>query len=127
LDYEETITEGNIFTFAKRCGCPTGIAHTDMFTFIRSRGEDPLEYFTKMAEQGIFWEMNVNLDTIHQGYEHPYMLKFFEDREQQEIVRHSGVRLSVGFDGHRVYDYKPERISNYCEKIRDMGILLAFE
>jgi histidinol phosphatase-like PHP family hydrolase len=127
LDYEETITEGNIFTFAKRCGCPTGIAHTDMFTFIRSRSEDPLEYFTKMAQQGIFWEMNVNLDTIHKGYEHPYMLKFFEDREQQEIIRHSGVRLSVGFDGHRVYDYKPERIADYCKKISDMGILLAFE
>ena len=98
-----------------------------MFAFIRSKGEDPLEYFTQMAEQGIFWEMNVNLDTIHKGYEHPYMLQFFEDREQQEIVRRSGVRLSVGFDGHRVYDYKPERIADYCKKISDMGILLAFE
>lgn len=86
-----------------------------------------MAYFTKMAECGIFWEMNVNLDTIHGGHEHPYMLRFFEDREQQEIVRRSGVRLSVGFDGHRLYDYKPERITDYCKKINDMGILLAFE
>ena len=98
-----------------------------MFALIRRRGEDPLAYFTKMAEHGIFWEMNVNLDTIHGGEEHPYMLKFFEDREQQEVVRRSGVRLSVGFDGHRVYDYKPRRIADYCRKISDMGILLAFE
>ena len=127
LDYAETITGGDIFRFAKRCGCPTGIAHTELFAFIRAKGEDPLAYFTKMAEHGIFWEMNVNLETIHGGHEHPYMLRFFEDREQQEIVRRSGVRLSVGFDGHRLYDYKPERITDYCKKITDMGILMAFE
>ena len=127
LDCDNTITEGDIFSFARRCGCPTGIAHTDMFSFIRSRGEDPLAYFSKMAEQDIFWEMNVNLDTTHHGYEHPYVLKFFADPEQQDIVRRSGVRLSIGFDGHRVYDYKPERIADYCRRVSDMGILLAFE
>ncbi|MBE5869632.1 MAG: PHP domain-containing protein [Lachnospiraceae bacterium] len=127
LDFEETITEGDIFAFAKRCGCPTGIAHTDMFAFIASRGEDPLDYFTRMAQQGIFWEMNVNLDNVHRGYEHPYMLEFFESREQQEIVRKSGVRLSVGFDGHRVSDYKPNRIADYCTRIGEMGIKLMFE
>lgn len=127
LDYEQTITDGDIFSFAKRCGCPTGIAHTDMFRFIRSRGEDPLAYFSRMADNGIFWEMNVNLDNIHGGYEHPYMLEFFQSHEQQEIIRRSGVRLSVGFDGHSVGDYKPERIADYCRKITDMGILLAFE
>lgn len=128
LDYTgETITEGDIFSFAGRCGCPTGIAHTDLFGFLASQGWDPLEYFTRMAEQGIFWEMNVNLDTIHKGHEHAYMLEFFKNPVQQEIVRKSGVRLSVGFDGHRVYDYKPERIAYYCRKIEEMGIPMAFE
>lgn len=127
LDFEETITEGDIFSFAERLACPTGIAHTDMFSFIRSKGEDPLSYFRKMADRNIFWEMNVNLDTTHNGYEHPYMLEFFQNKEQQAIVRESGVRLSVGFDGHRVYDYKPGRIADYCHRITDMGILLAFE
>lgn len=126
LDYRETITEGDIFSFAKRCGCPTGIAHTDMFAFIRSLGREPLDYFSQMAEQGIFWEMNVNLDTIHKGHQHAYMLEFFENPRQQEIVRKSGVKLSVGFDGHRVYDYKPERIADYCRRIEEMGIPLVF-
>ncbi len=127
LDYPDTITEGDLFAFAKRCGCPTGVAHTDLFTFIQSRGEDPLAYFTKMAEHEIFWEMNVNLDTIHKGHEHAYMLRFFESPEEQEIVRRSGVKLSVGFDGHNVQDYKPRRIADYCQKISHMGIPLAFE
>lgn len=128
LDWKgRTITNGDLFAFAKRCGCPVGIAHTDMFSFIQSIGEEPLAYFTKMAEHEIFWEMNVNLDSIHKGHEHEYMLEFFENKEQQEIVRRSGVRLSVGFDGHRIYDYKPERIKDYCRRITEMGITLAFE
>ena len=130
LDYElngeKTITGGDLFSFAKRCGCLTGVAHTDLFAFARSLGEEPLAYFTRMAKEGIFWEMNVNLDTIHKGHEHAYMLEFFRNPEQQEIVRKSGVRLSVGFDGHRVYDYKPDRIAAYCRKIEELGIPMAF-
>ena len=55
------------------------------------------------------------------------MLEFFKNTEQQEIVKKSGIRLSVGFDGHRVEDYLPERIKGYCKKIKSLGIKLAFE
>jgi histidinol phosphatase-like PHP family hydrolase len=61
LDDPRSITNGDIFTFAKRCGCTVGIAHTDMFAFIHSLGEDPDRYFRKLAEAGIFWELNVKL------------------------------------------------------------------
>lgn len=124
---ENSITGGDLFAFAERLGCPAGVAHTDLFKVAKNVGEEPLRYFTKMAERGIFWEMNVNLDTIHGGHQHPYMLEFFDNEEQQEIIRRSGVRLSVGFDGHRVYDYKPERIAAYCKKISELGIKLAYE
>lgn len=123
----DSITGGDLFSFAKRCGCRVGVAHTDLFAHVSRLGEDPLDYFRKMAEKDIFWEMNVNLDTIHGGREHFYMLEFFRNKEQQDIIRKSEVRLSVGFDGHRVYDYKPERIKEYCQRISDMGIKLAFE
>lgn len=128
LDYmENSIANGDLFTFAKRCGCPVGIAHTDMFAFIEKLGEKPENYFKRMAEEKIFWEMNVNYDSIHNYREHAYMLEFFENKEQQRIVRESGVRLSVGFDGHRVKDYLPERVADYCRRINEMGIKLAFE
>lgn len=128
LDYKEkSITGGDLFSYAKRLSCPVGIAHTDMFNFIRSIEEDPLTYFTQMAKENIFWEMNINLDTIHTGNQHAYMLRFFEDPKEQEIIRKSGVRLSIGFDGHRIYDYKPERIKDYCRRVTEMGIKLAFE
>ncbi|MEE0884664.1 MAG: PHP domain-containing protein [Faecalimonas sp.] len=124
---EHSIANGDLFSFAKRCGCPVGIAHTDMFAFIDRLGEKPEEYFKQMAKEHIFWEMNVSYDSIHNYREHPYVLRFFEDEKQQEIVRNSGVRLSVGFDGHRVEDYLPERVASYCKKLTDMGIKLAFE
>lgn len=124
---EDSITNGELFEFAKRCGCPVGIAHTDMFSFIAKLGEEPINYFKRMAQANIFWEMNVSYDSIHNYRQHAYMLEFFENQEQQKIIRESGVRLSVGFDGHRVQDYLPERVAEYCRKITEMGIKLAFE
>ena len=128
LACDDSTTGGDLFGFAKRCGCRNvGIAHTDMFSFITSRGEDPYRYFKHMAEENIFWEMNVSYDSIHHYREHQYMLEFFRNEEQQAIVRESGVRLSIGFDGHRVEDYLPERVADYCRKVTSIGVKLAFE
>ncbi|MBQ8409545.1 MAG: PHP domain-containing protein [Clostridia bacterium] len=127
LDWAETYTEGDLFAFAKRCKCPAGVAHTDLFAHAEKLGIKPLDYFSRMAEENIFWEMNVSYDSIHKYREHAYMLRFFEDEEQQEIVRRSGVRLSVGFDGHRCNEYRPDRVADYCRKIENMGIKMAFE
>ncbi|MBO5879571.1 MAG: PHP domain-containing protein [Clostridia bacterium] len=126
-DLENTIID-DLFAFRDRCGCPhVGIAHTDMFGYIKSRKEDPFKYFKRMAEENMFWEMNVSFDSIHKYHEHPYMLEFFKNEEQQAIVRESGIRLSVGFDGHRVEDYLPTRVKEFCHRITNIGIKLAFE
>ena len=78
---EDSITGGDLFAFAERCGCLVGVAHTDLFTYVSRLGEEPFVYFRKMAENNIFWEMNVNLDTIHGGREHSYMLEFFNNKD----------------------------------------------
>ena len=127
LDHEDSITGGDIFTFAKRCGCPAvGIAHTDLFAHIAKIGADPADYFKRMGEQNIFWEMNVTYDSIHKYIEHPYLLEFFRNEKQQEIVRRSGARVSVGFDGHRVEDYLPQRIADFCKKLEELEIHMIF-
>ena len=128
LDNHTSITGGDLFAYARRCGTPlVGVAHTDLFAHIEWRGEDPLDYFTRMAEQNIFWEMNVSYDSIHGYREHKYFLDFFADEEKQEIIRKSGVRVSVGFDGHRVEDYLPDRVAGYCKKLTELGIKMPFE
>ena len=127
LSNPDSLTKGDIFAYAKRCGCPTGIAHTDLFAHIKNLGENPHRYFKRMAEQGIFWEMNVNYDSLHGFKNHDYVTEFFKNKEQQDIVRKSGVRLSVGFDGHIATEYKAAKVKTACKLIQDMGIHLVFE
>lgn len=127
IDNPCSVLKGDLFSFAERARCPVGIAHTDLFAFVRERGEDAYAYFREMAARGMFWEMNVNYDSVHKYREHPYMLEFFENSEQQAIVRESGLRLSVGFDSHRISEYLPDRVADYCRRIGEMGIALAFE
>ena len=80
-----------------------------------------------MAEENIFWEMNVSYDKTHGYREHAYVNAFFADERCQELVRESGVLLSVGFDGHRVEDYLPDRVRGYCQRIKELGLRLVFE
>ncbi len=127
LDDPNSTTGGDIFSYAKRLGCPTGIAHTDLFAFIKSRGEEPYRYLKRMAENGIFWELNVNYDSLHSFQTHDYVTEFFKNKEQQEIVKKSGVKVSVGFDSHIAKEYKPFKLQSACALLKKMGIPLQFE
>lgn len=111
--------------FAKRFKCKVGIAHTGLFEYCKAKGYEPLEFFTRLADSGVFWEMNMSYDSIHGWREHEYMLEFFKNEEQQEIVRRSGIELSVGFDGHRIGDYDPKRIHYACNRIEELGLKLV--
>lgn len=115
-----TVGEG-IFDYVKRFKCKTGIAHTDLIGMAEKLGYDPVEFLHRFAENDIFWEMNVNYDSIHGFNEHPYVRSFFTDERIQNIVRESGIKLTVGFDGHRVYDYSPERVRTMNEFIFNNG------
>ncbi len=122
----DSAIEGDIFGFAKRVGCPLGIAHTDIFAFIEELGEEPLSYLKRMAETGIFWELNVSYDSIHHYREHEYVARFFESERQQELVRESGIKLSVGFDSHKAEEYRADRVKNACEMLDKLGIKRVF-
>lgn len=127
LDDPRSFLKGDIFSFAKKAGCPVGIAHTDLFGFIRSIGEEPYRFLRKMAEHNIFWEINVNFDSLHSFQQHAYVTEFFKNKQQQELIKKSGVRLSVGFDSHIAKEYKPDRVKSACRLIQNMGIHLIFE
>lgn len=127
LDHPMSIANGDIFAYAKRLNCPTGIAHTDMFKFIDSIGEDPYRYFRRLAEAGIFWELNVNYDSIHNFRNHDYVNEFFRNKAQQDVVKKSGVKLSVGFDSHAAKEYKAQRVHTTCKLLKDLGLHLVFE
>ena len=123
----DSAISGDLLGFAKRVGCPLGVAHTDLFAFIDELGEDRLSYLCRMADAGIFWELNVSYDSIHHYKEHEYVKRFFESGEQQELVRESGLLLSVGFDSHKAEEYRADRVKGACEKLKELGIPLMFE
>ena len=126
IDLPNSISGGDLLGYAEWAGCKCGVAHTDLFAFAAKRGEDPLAFFTAMAERGIFWEMNINYDTLHGHRIYPYMLAFFDSEEQQDIVRRAGLEISIGFDGHRVEDYRPDRVREYNRRLEAMGIPRPF-
>lgn len=126
IDSENTAAN-DIFAFAQRYSTKyTGIAHTDLFSYLERTNQDPFVFFSKMAKDNIFWEMNVNYDSTHHYRFHQYVHDFFQSEYQQEIIRKSGVMLSVGFDGHRVEDYRPDIIHDYCSRIQALDIPIVF-
>ena len=88
----------------------------------RSREVNPVLFLREFAKNDIFWEMNVNLDSIHGWKEHTYVLRIIADEKEREIIRESGIRVSVGFDGHRVRDYDPQRVICMNMFLKDAGI-----
>jgi len=105
IDYENSIVGNDLFAFCKKLGIPCGIAHTDLFKYCDARGYDYQTFFSKMAENNIFWEMNVSYDSIHKYKEHQYVLDFINDKEKLEIVKKTGVVVSIGSDCHRCEEY----------------------
>ncbi len=113
----------DVFAFAKRCGCEkTGLAHMDLNAYILSKGINRDAFFRKMNEQNVFWELNVNYDSKHHFREHRYVKDFFENAGLIDAVKKSGMKLSVGFDGHLLEDYAADRVINTCKRLEELSV-----
>ncbi|MBE7042663.1 MAG: PHP domain-containing protein [Ruminococcaceae bacterium] len=122
FQFPETAVD-NIFDFVTRCGCKrTGFAHMDLPAYIASKGLTMSDFFKKMKEENIFWELNVTYDSTHGFQEHQYVKDFFVSDKLLDAIRKSGMKLSVGFDGHRLEDYDADRVITACRKIEELSI-----
>lgn len=110
---------GGIVEYARHIGTKCGMPHMDLFDYIKRTGKDAETFIKSLADAGIFWELNVNCDSIHGYSEHEYVKRFMASAEQQDIVRRAGLEISVGFDGHRVNEYKGDRVRSACEFIKE--------
>lgn len=118
---ESTIDD--IFAFKNRLGCKIcGLPHIDLPAYIRSKNEDMEGFFKKMAENNIFWELNVHPAKKGSGSEHEYADAFFLDEEVIAAVKKSGLTMSVAFDCHNVETYDGNRIKNACRKLEELKI-----
>ena len=75
-----------------------------------------------MAEEDIFWELNVNYDSIHKYREHEYVKEFFRDENIVNLIKETGVKVSVGFDGHNLEDYDAQRVKEACTRIEELSV-----
>lgn len=127
LDNPASVMRGDVINFTKDYDCPVGIAHTDLFNFIKEKGLDCKKYLSDLAKAGIFWELNVNYDSIHGYREHEYVKEFFRNFEQQKAVMASKLYVGIGFDGHRMEDYDVNRVKKANVARRQLGIKNATE
>lgn len=127
LSDRESVMEGDLLSFTAHYKCLVGIAHTDLFKFIRKRRLDAKAYLKSLADRGVFWELNVNFDSIHGYKEHAYVKEFMENEDQQALVREAGLAVSIGFDGHRMEDYDVERVADGNKFLEEAGIKNAVE
>ncbi|MBE6598409.1 MAG: PHP domain-containing protein [Ruminococcaceae bacterium] len=125
IDRPGTTVGMKIFDYAHHLGCRVGIAHTDLIGMAEANDISPLLFLRRFAAAGIFWEMNVNYDSVHSWQEHDYVLRFCNSPREQELVRKSGIKISVGFDGHRSEDYSPERVKKMCRFLESRDIPLV--
>lgn len=123
----ESIVGGDLFGFCDKLAIQCGIAHTDMFAYCDMYGYDYETFFAEMAKRRIFWEMNVSYDSIHRYHEHSYVKEFMNNPEKQDIIRRTGVYLSVGFDGHRREDYDGSRVHAMYDFLKENGFRMADE
>ena len=94
----------------------------DLPAYILSKGSDTDEFLRKMKEQNIFWELNVNFDSKHNYREHQYVKDFFKNEAFIAAVRKSGIKLSVGFDGHILEDYDAKRVITACRRLEELSV-----
>lgn len=122
-----SIVGKNLISYCKGLGILCGVAHTDLFAFCDIYGYDYKWFFSQMAENEIFWEMNVSYDSIHEYREHAYVSEFMNNREKIELIKKCGVYVSVGFDSHRCEDYDGFRVHQMYDFLKNNGIKTADE
>lgn len=125
LDNPSSVMKGDIISYTKNFECCVGIAHTDLFKFISDKKLDCKKYLKDLAAANIFWELNVNYDSIHRYREHEYLKEFFKNEFQQKMVKESGLCVSVGFDGHRLEEYDVDRVEKANRMIYSANIINA--
>lgn len=101
----DSIAGTDLFAFCKNLGIVCGIAHTDLFKYCEMYNYDYTEFFKRMAEENIFFELNVSYDSIHKYAERQYVKDFIKDKNKIEIIKNAGVCVSVGSDCHLAEEY----------------------
>lgn len=106
MDFYEFVEWQRLFT------CRKGLAHTDIFRLSERYGLDVIKL---MRENNIFWELNTSGNYI-------YYYDFLTNEKKQQLIKNSGLPVSVGSDTHRVEEYRFKQVRRANELIQKLYI-----
>ena len=72
-----------------------------------------------MKENNIFWEINTSGN-------YTYYYDFITNKEKQEIIKNSGLTLSVGSDTHWIKDLNVNKLKSCQDLIKKLGNPIIF-
>ncbi len=108
LDHDKAMDLYEFFEWRRNFSCPMGLAHTDIFRLCDQYGVDLLRV---LKRDNIFWELNISGN-------YTYYYDFISNRSKQQLVKESGIKLSVGSDTHWVGDFNITRLYQTNELVR---------
>ena len=94
--------------------CKAGLAHTDIFKLGEMYGLDIIKL---MRDNDIFWELNTSGNYM-------YYYDFLTNEKKQQIIKESGIPVSVGSDTHYITEYRKKQIRRANELLQRLSIPL---
>lgn len=108
LDDERSMDLYEFFEWKRLFRCNLGLAHTDIFKLCDRYGVDMLKV---LKRDNIFWEINCSGN-------YTYYFDFISNKEKQNLVARSGIKLSVGSDLHWTGDFNMKKLVQTNEMVR---------
>lgn len=94
--------------------CKAGLAHTDIFRLGETYG---LDIIKTLRDNDIFWELNTSGNYI-------YYYDFLTNEKKQQIIKNSGIPVSIGSDTHWIGEYRKNQVRRANELLQKLNIPL---
>ena len=114
LDDTRAIDFYEFLEWRKLFKCKAGLAHTDIFKLGERYGLDIIKI---LRDNNIFWELNTSGNYI-------YYYDFLTNEKKQQIIKESGIPVSVGSDTHYIAEYRKKQIRRANELLQKLNIPL---
>ena len=108
LDDTRAIDFYEFLEWRKLFKCKAGLAHTDIFKLGERYGLDIIKI---LRDNDIFWELNTSGNYI-------YYYDFLTNEKKQQIIKESGIPVSVGSDTHYIAEYRKKQIRRANELLQ---------
>ena len=118
LDSDNSITMDlyEFLEWTRLFNMPKGLAHTDIFKLSDKYHTDMIKL---MKQYDIFWEINTSGN-------YPYYYDFITSFNKQQIIKKSGISISIGSDTHYIRDLNISKLRSCHTLINKLGNPIIF-